>query len=109
MPKPSNIEAWKGELERPDPMKEAYDKNKMDCNWLAKGLKSLTRFKAETELKNGEIKKLSSTGAARVRKDAFELSAEIAGWKKDKVEHTGTIIFESNVPEPDPLPEEEDA
>ena len=24
-----------------------------------------------------------------------------------KIDHTGTIVFQSNVPEPDPLPEEE--
>ncbi len=94
------------DIEGRDPRNEALDSTKMSCHWWAKGMKGLTRFKADIELKDGEIKKLLTSGAGKIRKDAFQLVAEVAGWKKEKIEHSGNINFVSNVPEPDPLPEE---
>ncbi len=91
-----------------NPVDEDFEKEGLTTGWLAKNLKSLGEFKEDVLDKENKIQKLDTAPAARVRKDSTEMVAQIRGWKKEKVEHSGTIIFQSNVPEPDPLPEEGD-
>ena len=96
------------DIEAPDFIAKRLSANKMTLDWWLKEKKRLTKFKADVELKNGGIGELETVGAGRIQNDALNTVAEVAGWKRDKVEHSGTIVFESNVPEPDALPEEQE-
>ena len=108
MPKPSNIDEWKDELKRPDPMAKALEDKNITCDTLAEALvKELeaeeTKFFADKGVVIDQKDVVAWGVRQRARQDAHKLRGD---YPNEKLEHTGTIVFESNVPEPDPLPEE---
>ena len=102
----------KKELNGPDPMLEAFKKKKITVDYLAGKLKSeMNARETKAQIPKGEKEFAYSKPMIawdvrqKARQDAHKLRGD---YPNEKLEHTGTIVFESNVPEPDPLPEEED-
>lgn len=100
------------DIEGRDPMNEALDSNKITVDYLAKKLKrELNAKETKAQIPKGEKEFAYSKAMVawdvrqKARQDAHKLRGD---YPAEKMEHSGNINFVSNVPEPDPLPEEKD-
>ncbi len=93
-----------------NPILEALDKQDITCDDLAKKLRAEldskeTKFFAHQGQVIEQEDVINWATRQKARMDAHKLRGD---YPIEKMEHSGTIIFQSNVPEPDPLPEEGD-
>ena len=92
-----------------NPILEALNKQDITCDDLAKKLRAelgadqVTEYLDEKGKLKGKKKSVAWATRQQARQDAHKLRGD---YPIEKMEHSGTIIFQSNVPEPDPLPEE---
>ena len=92
-----------------NPILEALDKQDITCDDLAKKLREELDANELTKVydKKGEIREKREAIAWFVRQKARMDAHKLRGdYPAEKMEHSGNINFVSNVPEPDPLPEE---
>ena len=87
------------------------DNQGLTSKYLAKKLKrELNARETKAQIPKGEnvfaySKSLVACDVRqRARQDAHKLRGD---YPAEKLEHSGTIVYESNIPEPDPLPEDE--
>lgn len=86
------------------------DDQGLTSKYLAKKLKrELNARETKTQIPKGEKEFSYSKSLVawdvrqRARQDAHKLRGD---YPAEKLEHSGTIVYESNIPEPDPLPED---
>ena len=102
------LEQLKEGVLKPDEKLQKFDKHGLTDDYLIGKLKDQCEAGVEVEIKiNKKETKIITKPLWKIQQDAVKEANKLKGnYPAEKHEHTGDVIFHSNVPEPD-MPKEE--